>query len=78
VKHPPQFTDADYTYVGQFIDHDITFDPTSLPESAVDPLSLNNFRTPLLELDSFYGAGPAVQPHNRARFLCGARTTRCR
>lgn len=54
---------AGYTYLGQFIDHDITFDPTSISESSVDPLSLWNFRTPALDLDSVYGGGPRVQPY---------------
>lgn len=53
---------AGYTYLGQFIDHDITFDPTSLSELTADPLSLWNFRTPALDLDSVYGGGPRVQP----------------
>lgn len=54
---------AGYTYLGQFIDHDITFDPSSLKEKRVDPLALTNFRTPALDLDSVYGAGPADQPY---------------
>jgi hypothetical protein len=54
---------AGYTYLGQFIDHDITFDPTALQEVVVDPLALHNFRTPALDLDCLYGAGPAVQPY---------------
>jgi hypothetical protein len=54
---------AGYTYLGQFIDHDITFDPTALGEVLDDPLSLRNFRTPSLELDSVYGAGPSAQPY---------------
>jgi len=53
---------AGYTYLGQFIDHDLTFDPTSLQEVLVDPLSLRNFRTPMLDLDNVYGTGPAAQP----------------
>src|SRR2546425_1212613 len=52
-----------YTYLGQFIDHDVTFDPTSLRETLVDPLALQNFRTPKLDLDSLYGAGPVGQPY---------------
>src|SRR5262245_17662208 len=51
---------AGFTYFGQFIDHDITFDPTALQELLVDPLALENFRTPMLDLDSVYGAGPAA------------------
>ncbi|WP_431283752.1 peroxidase family protein [Humitalea sp. 24SJ18S-53] len=53
---------AGYTYLGQFIDHDITLDTTSLDEIAVDPSALVNFRTPSLDLDSIYGLGPKVQP----------------
>lgn len=54
---------AGYTYLGQFIDHDITFDTTSLQEVMVDPMAITNFRTPMLELDSLYGIGPSVQPY---------------
>jgi hypothetical protein len=50
---------AGYTFLGQFIDHDITFDPTSSLERQNDPGAVQNFRTPLLELDSVYGAGPS-------------------
>lgn len=51
---------AGFTYLGQFIDHDITFDPTTIPEMRVDPQQVFNFRTPKLELDSLYLAGPGV------------------
>jgi Animal haem peroxidase len=54
---------AGYTYLGQFIDHDITFDTTSLQEMIVDPLAVRNFRTPMLDLDSIYGSGPQAQPY---------------
>jgi hypothetical protein len=54
---------AGYTYLGQFIDHDITFDTTALQEIIVDPLAVRNFRTPMLDLDSLYGSGPNVQPY---------------
>ncbi|PSB57136.1 peroxidase, partial [filamentous cyanobacterium CCP1] len=54
---------AGYTYLGQFIDHDITFDTTALQEILVDPLALRNFRTPMLDLDSLYGSGPDSQPY---------------
>jgi hypothetical protein len=53
---------AGYTYLGQFVDHDITFDPTSVLDKVNDPLALVNFRTPRLDLDSLYGAGPVDQP----------------
>jgi hypothetical protein len=53
---------AGYTYLGQFVDHDITFDPTSELDRLNDPRELVNVRTPRLDLDSVYGGGPKVQP----------------
>jgi hypothetical protein len=49
---------AGFTYLAQFIDHDITFDPTPLGQRS----ELVNFRTPRLDLDSVYGSGPVAQP----------------
>lgn len=54
---------AGFTFLGQFLDHDITFDPTSSLERQNDPESIQNFRTPLFELDSVYGSGRAASPH---------------
>lgn len=54
---------AGYTYFGQFVDHDITFDPTSLSGVRMDPSAMTDFRTPALDLDSVYGAGPDSQPY---------------
>lgn len=53
---------AGYTYFGQFVDHDVTFDPTPLKAKGVDPEALTDFRTPALDLDSVYGSGPDAQP----------------
>jgi len=53
---------AGYTYLGQFVDHDITFDPVSSLERRNDPDALVSFRTPRFDLDSLYGAGPADSP----------------
>jgi hypothetical protein len=53
---------AGYTYLGQFIDHDITFDPASSLQQQNDPDALVDFRTPRLDLDSLYGRGPGDQP----------------
>lgn len=52
---------AGYTYLGQFIDHDITFDrETELDRvNTVLPESMENFRTPSLDLDSLYLGGPS-------------------
>ena len=54
---------AGYTYFGQFIDHDITFDPASSLVRRNDPSGLLNFRTPRLDLDNVYGRGRADQPY---------------
>ena len=51
-----------YVYVGQFVDHDLTFDPTSQLQRRNDPDGLINFRTPRFDLDSVYGGGPDAQP----------------
>jgi heme peroxidase len=65
---------AGYTYLGQFIDHDITFDPSSLSMQRMDPDALIDFRTPRLDLDCIYGRGPADQPYmyvDDLKFLLG-------
>ena len=49
---------AGFTYLGQFVDHDITLDLTSFGEKESDPTAVENFRTPALDLDSIYGLGP--------------------
>jgi hypothetical protein len=54
---------AGYTYLGQFIDHDITFDPASSLQQQNDPNALVDFRTPRLDLDSLYGRGPDDLPY---------------
>ena len=54
---------AGYTYLGQFIDHDLTFDPTSRLDRDNDADALIDFRTPRFDLDSLYGAGPIDQPY---------------
>ena len=53
---------AGFTFLGQFLDHDMTFDPTSSLARRQDPESIRNFRIPALDLDSLYGGGPAVSP----------------
>lgn len=51
---------AGFTYLGQFVDHDITLDLTSIGEKQADPQATENFRTPALDLDSIYGLGPTA------------------
>lgn len=53
---------AGFTYLAQFVDHDITFDPLSMLMQRNDPHALVNFRTPRFDLDSVYGSGPRDQP----------------
>lgn len=57
------FVPAGYTYLGQFIDHDLTFDTQS---NFADPSTFataSNMRTPRLDLDNVYGRGPDDQPY---------------
>ena len=54
---------AAYTFFGQFVDHDITFDPRSSLQKANDPDNLEDFRTPAFDLDNIYGRGPDDQPY---------------
>lgn len=37
---------AGFTFLGQFLDHDLTFDPTPLGQRLADPNALVSFRTP--------------------------------
>ena len=55
----PSTLPAGFTYLGQFVDHDLSFDKTSvaLGDSAA-PAELLQARSPSLDLDSLYGAGP--------------------
>ena len=66
---------AGYTYLGQFVDHDITRDAKAgglddqIKKPHFDPIltdeatsMMKNVRTAALELDSVYGAGPDADP----------------
>jgi hypothetical protein len=51
---------AGYTYLGQFVDHDLTMDRTDVMLGEdVSPTDLLQGRSPRLDLDSLYGAGPS-------------------
>lgn len=52
---------AGFTFLGQFIAHDITRDVSLLAHHA-NVGELRNFRTPRLDLESVYGPGPANAP----------------
>jgi hypothetical protein len=64
-----------YTYLGQFIDHDITFDPASSLQAKDDPAALTDFRSPAFDLDNIFGRGPDDQPYlyqkDGKKFLLG-------
>lgn len=58
------FVPAAYTYLGQFIDHDLTFDTRSTLATLLPGLSSfpNDVRTPRLDMDCLYGLGPSASP----------------
>ncbi len=65
---------AGYTYLGQFLDHDLTFEPISQLMGRNDPEALTDFRTPALDLDCLYAGGPTDNPYMydlRGAFLLG-------
>jgi nucleoid-associated protein YgaU len=74
---------AIYTYFGQFVDHDITFEASSftlqqLLASNMTPVALDrirnelkNLRTASLELDSVYGPPAPRDPANRNKLRIG-------
>jgi len=53
---------AGFTYFGQFVDHDVTFDVSSTLDADTDANTINNMRSPSLDLDSVYGDGPGLDP----------------
>ncbi len=68
----PSDVPAGYTYLGQFVDHDLTFDKTKVTLGHnVGPAQLLQGRSPSLDLDSLYGAGP--QDPESARFYADDR-----
>jgi Animal haem peroxidase len=49
---------AGTTFMGQFMDHDMTFDLSSRLGVPTNPADSANSRTPAFDLDSVYGGGP--------------------
>ncbi len=66
---------AGFTFLGQFLDHDMTFDPTSSLARRQDPEAIRNFRIPALDLDNLYGSGPVASPHLYDQTVDAGRTT---
>lgn len=81
VEHEGQEDDSEvpagYTYFGQFVDHDLSFDSQGPLSAPTGPNEQQ--RSPELELDSLYGKGPRnpesrdmyVGPPTEARFKIG-------
>jgi len=53
---------AGTTFMGQFMDHDMTRDASSRLAIPTPPEETENLRTPAFDLDSVYGGGPLVSP----------------
>jgi hypothetical protein len=71
---PPSLcTGAGFTYLGQFLDHDVTRDTAPLPTSGtVDPTTLENARTSEVDLDTVYSVGAeGLDPADPAKFRLG-------
>ncbi|GGS27885.1 peroxidase family protein [Actinokineospora fastidiosa] len=65
--HPDDTVPAGFTYLGQFVDHDLTMDRTATQlGSDVTLDELVQGRSPALDLDSVYGRGP--QDANDGKF----------
>jgi len=54
---------AGYTFFGQFVDHDITFDTVSSLDKPILDIDSENARSATLDLDSVYGGGPDRTPY---------------
>ncbi|GIH10177.1 ovoperoxidase [Rhizocola hellebori] len=64
---------AGTTFLGQFIDHDVTFDAASPLGVVAEPTATTNTRDTRLDLDTVFGGGPTVSPQlystsDRAKF----------
>jgi len=71
---------AGYTYFGQFVDHDLTNNPSSLADAMeMEPEQIVNQSTPVLDLQHLYGGGPwdekdcQLYEENEVRFKIGAK-----
>src|SRR5438132_4606057 len=49
-------------FMGQFMDHDVTFDTSFKLGTPTEPTTSPNGRTPTFDIDTMYGGGPAASP----------------
>lgn len=73
LNNPDSHHTAGATFMGQFLDHDMTFDTMSRLGRPTDPRTAPNTRRPFFDLDSVYGDGPSgspllYDPADRAKF----------
>ncbi|MGH7871098.1 MAG: peroxidase family protein, partial [Candidatus Binatia bacterium] len=69
---------AGTTFMGQFMDHDVTFDLTSRLGVPTAPERSPNGRDPAFDLDSVYGGGPIADPELYQRVTRGRHATKFR
>jgi len=62
INDNPAGVSSGFTYVGQFLDHDLTLNTTPLGEATIDVDGMLNNRIPKLDLDSMYGGGRQGNP----------------
>ncbi|MGA2015250.1 MAG: hypothetical protein ABSH51_32635 [Solirubrobacteraceae bacterium] len=53
---------SEYTYLGQFVDHNLDFDDTPQPTADVNASSLSNYESFRFDLNNLFGGGPSVDP----------------
>jgi hypothetical protein len=58
---------SQYTYLGQFLDHNLDFDQTPLPSAPVDPSTVTNHESFRWDLGDIFGGGPGADPELYAR-----------
>ncbi len=82
-RAPEKLAFTGYTYFGQFVDHDLTRDTSSIDDAFVlEPEEIQNQETPRLDLGHLYGNGPfdsqdaKYYVDNDVRFKIGPRNGR--
>lgn len=71
-NRPLEEIPAGYTYLGQFIAHDVSFDSNAVSSTPKSSMKIINFNKPFLDLDSIYGNGrlyhlPILDEKNKFR-----------